>query len=66
MYMYNTELNDLRIIVCLRKSEVSVEKISVCRVTENLTKHGIYCLPCQKQPHHKCYRNKYDVIFMSR
>ena len=24
------ELNDLRIIICLRKSEVSVERISVC------------------------------------
>ena len=28
MYMYNTKLNDLRIIICLRKYEVSVEKKS--------------------------------------
>ena len=30
--------NDLRIIIiCLRKPEVSVERISVCNVIENLT-----------------------------
>ena len=33
--MKNTELNDSRKIICLRKSEVSVERISVCNVTEN-------------------------------
>ena len=33
--MYNTELNDLRKIILLRKSEVSVERISVCDVAEN-------------------------------
>ena len=27
-----TELNNLRKIICLRKSEVSVERISVCSV----------------------------------
>ena len=37
----NTELNDL-----FQKSEVSVERISVCNVNENLTEHGIHCLPC--------------------
>ena len=42
----NTELNVLRKIICLRKSEVSVERLSVCNVTENLVEHGIYCLPC--------------------
>ena len=30
----------------LRKSEVSVEKISVCNAIENLAEHGIHCLPC--------------------
>ena len=30
----NTQLNDLRKIICLRKSEVTVERISVCNVTE--------------------------------
>ena len=29
-YSYNTELNDLRKIISLRKSEVTVERISVC------------------------------------
>ena len=43
---YNTELNDLRKIICLKKSEVSVERISVCNVTENLAEHGMHFLPC--------------------
>ena len=43
---YTSELNDLRKIICLRKSEVSVESISVCYVTEKSEKHGIHCLPC--------------------
>ena len=30
----------------LRKSEVSVERISVYYVIEELAEHGIYCLPC--------------------
>ena len=38
--MCNTELNDLRKIICLRKFEVSVERISVCNVTSNLAEHG--------------------------
>ena len=37
----NTELNDLRKIIYFRKSEVSVERISVCNTTENLVEHGI-------------------------
>ena len=28
--IFNTKLSDLRKIICLRKSEVSVERISVC------------------------------------
>ena len=35
-----------RKIICLRKSEVSVGRISVCNVIENLAVHGILCLPC--------------------
>ena len=42
----NTELNDLKHINCLRKSEVSVERNSVCNVIVNLAEHGINCLPC--------------------
>ena len=42
----NTQLHDLRIIICLRKSEVIVERISVCNVIENLMEHGKHCLPC--------------------
>ena len=38
---FNAELNDLKIIICLRKTEVTVERISVCNVIENLAEHGI-------------------------
>ena len=42
--IYNTELNDLRKIVSLRKSDITVERISVLNVIENLMEHGIYGL----------------------
>ena len=42
----NNELNDLRIIICLRKSEVTDLRISVCNFIENMMEHGIHCLPC--------------------
>ena len=45
-FLEKMELNDLRIIIYLRKSEVSVERISVCNVIENLMAHGIYYLLC--------------------
>ena len=45
-YRQNTEINDLRKIICLRKPEVSVERISVCNVIENLAEHSIHCLLC--------------------
>ena len=44
--MYNMDLNDSRIIICLRKLEVTVKRIPVCNVTEKLMEHGIHCLPC--------------------
>ena len=47
VYPFTTlKLNDFRKIICLRKSEVSVEIISVSNVIENLAEHGIHCLPC--------------------
>ena len=42
----NTELNDLRKSICLRKSEVYVLKKKVSDVFEKLLEHGIHCLPC--------------------
>ena len=47
-YISNLELNDERKLICfcLRKSEVSVERIPVRYVIENLAEHGIHCLPC--------------------
>ena len=37
--------NDFRNHICLRKSEVSVERISACNVIEILAEQGIHCLP---------------------
>ena len=42
----NKELNELRIVICLTKSEVTVERISVCNFVEKLIEYAIYCLPC--------------------
>ena len=39
-------INSFRIIICLKESEVTVERISVCIIIENLIEHGIHCLPC--------------------
>ena len=39
--MFNTELNDFRKYICLRKSKLSVERISVCYVFENLAEAGM-------------------------
>ena len=52
----NIELNDLRIIICLGKSEVTVENISVNNVIVNLMKHVIHCLAC-------CYTNEVNDLF---
>ena len=41
----NAELNDLRKFIFMRKSEVSVERISACDVNENFVEHDIHCLP---------------------
>ena len=38
------ELNDLRKIICLKKSEISIERITVCNVTENMAEHGIHSM----------------------
>ena len=42
----STEIKDMRIFFCFRKSEVSVERISRCYVKENLAEYGIHCPPC--------------------
>ena len=36
----DSELNDLRKIICLRKYDVSVERILVCNVIVNLVEHS--------------------------
>ena len=41
--MVNYGINDSRKIMCSRTSEVSVERITVCYVIENLTEHDIQC-----------------------
>ena len=40
----NTGLNDLRKVFILRKTCVSVERISVCKVIGNLVEHGNFAL----------------------
>ena len=40
LFFYNVELNDLRKIICLRKSEVYVKQ-KVSDVTEKLVEHGM-------------------------
>ena len=42
----NSEFNDLRIMICWRNFEDTVERISVCNVIEKLMEHGIHCLSC--------------------
>ena len=42
------ELNDWSVIICLRKSEVSVKIVTVCNVIEILVEHGTHCLPCSR------------------
>ena len=45
-YTFNVELIFiLEKNICFRKSEVSVERISVCNVIK-FWRFGIYCLPC--------------------
>ena len=44
LIILNTELNDMKLIICFRKPAVSVERISVCNVTEKNGEHGIHYL----------------------
>ena len=48
MHYINTELNDLKLLICLRMSKVSVKGITVFNVIEKLAEHGILCLPCSR------------------
>ena len=58
-------INDLRKIICLTKSKVSVERISFCDVIGNLVEHGIHCLPCSYMKDVQiCHCNNYDIILM--
>ena len=67
----NTELNDLRKIIGLRKSEVSVERISACNIIEKMTEHGqqLAYTVCQAPISMTSligYHNNCDIILMSR
>ena len=46
MALFTSTLNELRNIIFSRKSEVSVERISVCNVFRKSEEHDIQCLPC--------------------
>ena len=62
-----TYSNELKIIY-LRKSKVSVERLSVCNVIEKLMEHGIHCLPCSYATDviNIYYCNNYNGILMSK
>ena len=45
VYFFNT-IHITTEIICLRKSEDSVEIIFVCNDTENLTENALECLSC--------------------
>ena len=40
---YNTDLYDL---ICLRKSEIAIESVSVCNVIETFAEQSIHSMPC--------------------
>ena len=42
VFTHNKELNDLRKIICLRNSELTVERISSCSVTEKFMEQCIH------------------------
>ena len=63
----NTRLNVLKKMIHLRKSDVSVESISVRYVTDNLAEHGnTVCHSPKPMMSYVCYHNNYDVILMSK
>ena len=43
-FIQNTDLNDLRKVICLRKSEVSVERTSACNVKFGGAGHTLYAM----------------------
>ena len=46
MNIPHMKLNENSIIICLRQSEISVERISACYVIEENSECGIHCLSC--------------------
>ena len=62
---WSTELNDMRKTTCVRKSDVSVERILVCYATDNFAEHGtLSVMLVVKMTSYICYRNNYYVILM--
>ena len=61
----NMELNDLRKIICLRKTEVFTGRI--CNVIEVSMEHG-NCLPCSNTNDiiKNCYHSNLEFILMSK
>ena len=47
-FLNNTELNDLR-KNCLRKLEVSVERVSICNNIKKLAEHGLHCIDIRQK-----------------
>ena len=64
---FNTEFDDLRKIICLRKFEVSVEKIQLVKSYKNWQSMA-YTVSHASIPMTSfiCYHSKLDVILMSK
>ena len=53
--------------ICLRKSEVSIERISGFTVNEKLAEHGRYILPCSgSHAPYICFYRNLELIFKSK
>ena len=64
---YAARQHDLRLIICLKTSESSIETISVGSVIEKLAEHGIHCLPCSSTTEViHFYNNNLKILMMSK
>ena len=65
-YIHNTELNDLKILMCRRNIQVYVVRISVCNAIENLenTAYTVYHAPI-KVTLYSCYNSNLESMLMS-
>ena len=59
---FNTELNDLRKLICLRKKlKFLLKEFSVYKVVENLVENGRHCHAVAPMTSYICYQNNNGV-----